>query len=222
MKKLALLALLLLLPCTAFAQGTVHSGTYGFESVDAGVFEIGLDNMLLVNYSSADLDPDGNSTLSRLRASYVGGITPRYFVAKNFSVALNLNLFITQENATTKVEEAETTVESGDFGFLGMAMANYYIRLGNSFFFKPGIGGGVFFGTRSRPGAEEGVKLESSLSGGAARLDLGLVYYVSSHFNLKAGIDALMWFGSETDSNDVSLGYTNLDAGFNVGVAYSF
>ncbi len=214
--------LMLLLPGAAMAQSSVRSGTWGYEAIDAGVFEISVDNMLLLGYSKQNLDEDGDAWASELRVAYIGGVTPRYFVAKNVSVALNLNLFLGQDAQTTKVGDSEETQTSTDVGFLGTVMAHYYLRLGNSMFLKPGLGGGAFFGTRSVPGMEEGTKIEHKLSGGIGRLDIGLVYYASKNFNMKAGIDTLMWFGSVTNPADESRGYFSIDAGFNVGLAYSF
>jgi hypothetical protein len=97
------------------------------------------------------------------------------------------------------------------------------MKLGGGMFLVPGIGGGGFFGTRSVPipGTEK-QNQESSLSGGLGKLDLGLVYYTSTHFNLKAGPTLMLRVGSEKPEEGEGPSFTTLDAGFQVGVAYVF
>jgi len=173
-----------------------------------------------------------------MNIAYVGGLTPRYFVVNNVSLSLNLDFFYrkdsskaeTKDPATGATTDAEETAT--DSGFIGFGMVHYYMRLGNSMFFKPGIGGGGFVGTRRRPTpGTPGQETKTSLSGGAGRLDIGFAFYTSEHFNLKAGVDVIMRFGSEkpeegattaTGAEPESQSFTSADAGFNVGFAYSF
>jgi len=116
----------------------------------------------------------------------------------------------------------ETTTRSRDLGFLGFATANYHLRLGNSFFFRPGLGAGWFQATRQVPAAASGTKIESSLSGPAGKLDLGFVYYASGNFNLWAGVDFVGRTGNEKAADGTKTRFTDLDAGFSVGLGYSF
>ena len=222
----ALLAILsaLAISSTAWAGRAVSSGTYGYESISAGVFEIGLDNIMLIRYyKQSDPDKPDEDYSSTQRILYTGGLTPRLVIAKNLSVSLNINLFIQKTKEEVKAgsgDAQETTVE--DLGFLGVAMVNYYMRLGGSLFFKPGVGAGFFTGTRETPvpGKPE-QKLEKKITAGVGRVDLGFAYYASKHFNLKAGPDFLMRFGKEKDDDDEH-NFMAIDAGFNIGLAYSF
>lgn len=217
---------------------TVGQNYRGLTSVGKGVKEIGADNLFLLRYNSAPLTDAPDTTVSTTDIAYVGGLTPRYFLTDNLALALNLNYFYRKNSVTTKIEDpaggdpTEDTATASDSGFLGFAMLNYYMRLGNSMFFKPGIGGGGFVGTRRRP--TEGVanqETKTSLTGGAGRLDLGFAFYTSQHFNIKAGVDVIARFGSEKPEADAttvtneeaeSQSFTTVDAGFNVGFAYSF
>lgn len=217
---------------------TVGSNYRGFTAVAKGVKEVGLDNLFLLRYNSAPLTDAPNTTVSTTDISYVGGLTPRYFVTNNVALALNLNFFYRSNGQTTEIEDpatgdvTEETASSTDTGFLGFAMVNYYMRLGNSMFFKPGIGGGGFVGSRTRPSQDQpGQETKTSLTGGAGRLDLGFAFYTSQSFNLKAGVDVIARFGSEKPEEGAVLAsgeepesqsFTTVDAGFNVGFAYSF
>lgn len=217
---------------------TVGSNYRGFTSVAKGVKEIGVDNLFLLRYNSAPLTDAPDTTVSTTDIAYVGGLTPRYFVTNNLALALNLNLFYRSSGMTTETEDpatgdvVEDTQSATDVGFLGFAMVNYYVRLGNSMFFKPGIGAGGFVGSRSRPTeGQPSQETKTSLSGGAGRLDLGFAFYTSRNFNLKAGVDLVGRFGSEKPEEGVTLpsgeepesqSFTTVDAGFNVGFAYSF
>jgi hypothetical protein len=217
---------------------TVGSSYRGFTSVAKGVKEIGVDNLFLLRHESVPLTDAPDTTVSTMDIAYVGGLTPRYFVTDNVALALNLDFFYRKSSVSTETKDpaggdpVEDTQTETDTGFLGFVMANYYLKLGNSMFFKPGIGGGGFVGTRSRPTAgQPGQETKTSLSGGAGRLDLGFAFYTSQSFNLKAGVDVIARFGKEKPEEDATLpsgeepesqSFTTIDAGFNVGFAYSF
>ena len=228
MKKgiLTLALFLCCLPAQAFAGSGVHSGTNGFEWIDAGVFDIGFDNLLLIDYDEGEISPDSDDTSSVFEAGWIGGIKPRYFVARNFSIGLDINIELASKTQTTTIGGTETSTESSDFTLIPFLTANYYLRLGNSLFFKPGIGVGGFWGTREQPGETSGTKAESTILGGAGLLDLGFVYYASPHFNLRAGLNLIGRFGSVTPNSDEgdeeSLGFTAMDAGVSAGLGYSF
>ncbi len=228
MRNLLLLCALavVLVPATAIAGGVVRSGSGGFSAIEAGVFEFGFDNMLLVNSHTQEVSAGSDDSVNVTRAAWVGSLTPRYFVARNFSVGLGLNLSLASQSMTVTIADQETTDESSDMVFMPIVSANYYIRLGHGMFFKPGIGGGAFFGTRSVPGTEPGTTFDSSLSGGAGLVDLGVAYYASQHVNFKAGVNIIARFGGETPdtgADDVEgIGFTDIDAGASVGIAYSF
>ena len=220
----------------AAAGGVVHSGTRGFEKLQKGLFQVGFDNMLLVNYSSSTDDGTAGAevTSSLLSASWIGGLAPRYFIMNNFSLGLSLNFFYELEKQTTEVGGDETSLEKSDTGFIGFVTANYHVRLGNSLFLRPGIGVGYFMGTREVPFAGVAVtldgqpsggstKVETSLSGMAAQLDLTLEYFASAHFSMRAGPVIMMRFGTETpEGADEGNAYQQVDAGFIGGLGYSF
>ena len=206
----------------AEAGKVVYSGTKGYERISKGLWQVGFDNMLLVNYLSQDTGP--KSTTSVLRVAYMAGLTPRYFVIDNLSVGLSLNAFYELNETTVDAAGTETTTTASDTGFMGLAVVNYNVRVGHSLFIRPGVGAGYFYGTRSIPGAVAGTKVESTISGPAALLDLTLQYFAGPHFSMRAGPVLVMRFG--TDSPDIAGGkdqsYTQIDAGFTAGLAYSF
>ena len=210
----------------AVAGGVVHSGTRGFEKLQKGLFQLGFDNMLLVNYASST-DDTTETTSSVLSASWIGGLAPRYFIMDNVSVGASLNYFYELEKQTTEVNGSESSLEASDTGFLGFITANYHLRLGNSLFLRPGVGVGYYMGTREVPvvGGAGGVgttKLETSLSGMAAQLDFTLEYFASAHFSMRAGPVVMMRFGTETpDGADEGNAYQQIDAGFIGGLGYS-
>lgn len=219
---------------TVPAMAETVGGNYrGFSAVHKGVKEIGVDSLFLLRVNSTPLPAPPDTTATETNVVFVGGLTPRYFVANNLSLALNLDYFYRQDETKveTKLSDGSTDSQADTFsdsGFLGVAMVHYYVRLGNSMFFKPGIGGGGFVGTRSRPvEGQPGQTSNTSLSGAAGRADLGFAFYTSQNFNLKAGLDAIVRIGSEKPEEDAngqaeSQSFTTIDAGFNVGFAYSF
>jgi hypothetical protein len=205
---------------SAWARGTVRSGTSGYERIGRGVIDLGLDNTLLSRYSKDD-------QTSSLNLAYFGGITGRYFLADNLGLGLSVNGFYQQDNTSSEGAGAaggalETT--ASDRGIITFAMVDYYLRLGHSFFLKPGLGGGFFYGWRTLPTTQQGVKLEHTLVGGAGRLNLGVVYYAGAHLNLKAGADVILRVGNEraAETGGEDLRFTSVEAGFGVGVGYSF
>jgi hypothetical protein len=223
MKKALAFALPLILALAArpaSAMVTITPGTDGIEAISGGVFELGLDNILLVRYSSTTTPtPLGDVDSSLLEATYAGGLTPRYFLIDNLSLAANLQIFY----GRTTSDEGGLTDTSSDLGFLGIVLANYYVRLGYGMFFAPGIGGGGFYGTRRRPGATAGTSIDAALYGGAIKLDLGFVFYAGTHFNLKGGPELLCRFGSvKEDVAGAEAGsLLTIEAGFHIGLAYS-
>lgn len=224
----AVAAALLLTAGGAAAQGTVGSGTRGYERIQRGVVDIGIENMLLVHYIAPAVAGDGEST--SLYATYAGGLAFRYFLMNNLAVGITGAVLYQRNEDTATALDADgnpsgsTTRESSDLGFIGFVMLNYYLRLGNSLFFKPGVGGGALYATRSVPDpSNPGISIESTLIGGTARLDLGFAYYASPNFTLRAGPDIVLRLGvQEFDDGRQSESFTSVDAGFNVGLGYSF
>ncbi|MCA9526977.1 MAG: hypothetical protein KC549_11860 [Myxococcales bacterium] len=224
MNRLVILGLFGLLAASPAAAQTVTGGYGGYQRIARGVFELGLDNLLLVRQGTQKLG-SGDDDVSTLEIAYTGGLTPRYFIADNFALGLSVGFFVRKQTATTKVGSTETeTILADDSGVIGFLMANYYIRLGNSFFFKPGIGAGGFTGTRSLPVAgTTDQKVESALAGAAVRADLGFAFFASQHMNLRAGLDFVYRSGSDTpDGADEGQDFSTIDGGFNIGIGYLF
>ncbi len=218
--------------CATASADTVGGNFSGFQKIDKGVFDLGGETLLLFSSTSTPiLDADdaeiGEASVSNLSTTI--GVTPRYFLADNFALGLNVNFFLNSASNTTALNDKDPVeTSSKDSGVLGYAMANYYLRLGNSFFFKPGAGVGGFFGSRSIPDPTDDAKIiQSGLSGFAARLDLGFVFYAGRSFNLKAGPDLIFKAGSETpaaegDEEVKPKSFTTLEAAFTIGMGYSF
>ncbi|MBN1772578.1 MAG: hypothetical protein JXB32_15015 [Deltaproteobacteria bacterium] len=224
MKRSILLAIPLFLvsaaPRSAEALQTITPGTDGIERISGGVMELGLDAILLVRSRSSS---QGDTETSVLDATFVGGLTPRYFLIDNLSLALNVNVFYGRAAVGTSTAGADVEEVTSDLGFLGVVLCNYYLRLGYGMFWKPGLGAGGFYGTRSTPSSTAGLKLESSIYGGVVQLDLGFVYYAGPHFNLKAGPQILVRFGQEKfEGAPEANSLLTVEAAFNAGLAYSF
>ena len=223
-RRVAVVVMVAMLASAGIAEAgqVVYSGTKGYERIQKGLWQVGFDNMLLASYMNQD--QGGGSSTSTLWVAYLAGLTPRYFLIDNLSLGLSLNAFYELNETTTKVVGAETTNTRSDTGFLGLVVANYNVRIGHSLFLRPGVGAGYFYGTRERPTATVGVKSESTISGPAGLLDLTLQYFAGPHFSLRAGPVLVMRFG--TDSPKIDGGkdqsYTQIDAGFTAGLAYSF
>ncbi len=198
----------------AQARRSIGSGTSGYEQINKGVVDLGFfDSLFLLRYLN-----DSSRESSSMVVAFIGGFTPRYFLMDNFAVGLSFNLMAQKE----WVVSGSSRIDSSDLGFLGLVTANYYVRLGHGAFFKPGIGGGGFVGTRDVPGADPGIEIESSLYGGAVQVDLGFAFYVSKYVNLRAGPDLLMRFGVDQPAEGEGSSFVELDAGLAVGFGYSF
>ncbi len=212
----------------AEAQYTVTPGTQGYEMVAAGVWDLGTEHLLLVHFlnsSEPAASADGVSTTSTY-AAYMGGLVPRVFVINNLAIGLSLNVLYQYNSLEITSGGTTETIDSDDLGFIGFLMLNYYLRLGYSLFFKPGIGVGGFYASRETPYNDvpgtPGLELETDLYGFAGRIDLGLVYYAGRHFNLRAGIDILIRAGYEAAPDGDGDSFYSIDAAFGAGLGYSF
>lgn len=222
MSPLRLALAVLALTWTGVASARTISSPYRGQ-VNKGVFQLGFDNFLLFRSDTASAPgSDDSTTTSDL--IWTGGLTPRYFIIKNLSLGAQLNFFTESSKTTTTIGSAETEVETSDSGFLGVLMANYYVHVAGGMFFKPGIGGGYLTGTRSIPDpTDPAKKIESSVSGFVGKLDLGVSYFATQRFSLRAGPEVLIRVGKETDADDnEGPSFTRIDATFAVGVGYIF
>lgn len=221
---------LCLLTIAVPAQADSISGSWrGYTDIEAGVFELGMNAMFLLRYSSTSQDVAGageetvEATTSGLDVAGTAGLSPRFFLAKNWSLGAHLNGIFRSRSITTDVDGNETEESSSDVGFLGLLTTDYYIGVGNNFFFKPGIGVGGFFGSRSVPvEGMDNLTESQGWSGFAVLVDLGFVFYASQSWNLKAGVNVLPLIGSVSPDEGESQSFVEVDMGFNVGFGYSF
>ncbi len=181
--------------------------------ISKGVFELGIDSTLIFQ-SRSDEDAGGITTTST-QLTVVAALTPRYFIIDNLSASLSLGFLATSGSVDT--------VSTSETGGVFLAAADYYLRLGGGLFIKPGLGVGGFI-TNTSVDIGAGLSQDESGSGFAGRAQLGLVYYASSRFNVKAGLDFLMLFGSSTteDGTDTSRSFQQFSLGWNVGFGYTF
>ena len=220
-------AALTTLAADASAQYDVSPGTDGYERITRGVFDLGFENLLLVHFLSSN-EPAASSTdvsTSSTYVAYMGGLVPRIFILDNLTLGLSLNIFYQSNTLEITSSDGTETIDSADLGFIGFLMANYYIRLGYSLFFKPGVGVGGFYASRETPYDEattDDLEIETALYGFAGRVDLGLIYYAGAHFNLRAGIDVVIRYGAEETHAGTSDSFYSVDAAFGAGLGYSF
>ena len=210
----------------AFAQYAVTPGTRGYERVTRGVFDLGFENLLLVHFLSSN-EPAASTTgvsTSSTYVAYMGGLVPRMFVIDNLAIGLSLNIFYQSNTVEVTSGGSTVTTDTSDLGFIGFVVINYYLRLGYSLFFKPGVGVGGFYASRETPHNDDptsSLEVETDLYGFAGRVDLGLVYYAGAHFNLRAGIDIIIRYGAEAYEGN-STSFYSVDAAFGAGLGYSF
>ncbi|TNF31070.1 MAG: hypothetical protein EP329_12900 [Deltaproteobacteria bacterium] len=210
------LALVALLATAAQADtlGPTQQSERGYiTNLSKGLMEVGLDSLIV--WTSRSLTVNDIETSSSEMTLSVGP-TFRYFVIDNLGVALNVNALVTRRNPGT---EAVT-----EMGVLALLDVDYYLKLGKGMFFKPGVGAGGLFKTRSEPidPANPSIKQSFNTTGGAFRVQLGFVYYTSPKFNLKACLDFLGQFGTTKSDNVPDQSLFQMDLGWNVGAAYVF
>lgn len=217
MKRLVALCFVLVVGGTslgsAHAARSVNSGTSGYETILKGVVDISFDSLFLYRYGKID-DASSHSLV------FVGGLTPRYFLLKNFSLGLSLNGFVDYTKASGG---AGASLNGTLGGFLGFVVADYFLRMGYGFFLKPGIGGGFLWGNRSVDlGGSQNLTRKTTIIGGAARFNFGLVYWAGQHLNLKATVDLIGRFGSEKPEQGDGVSFVAVDTGFGIGMGYTF
>jgi len=226
---LACLTLLVCLPTAAQAK-VVRTGRRGY--ISPRVFDISFDNVLLLRQNSTS-PPDSDDSTSSMGLVWSGGITPRFFIIKNLALEASAYYLMEKSSTTTKVGETETTAEVSDGGLLFMAGASYYVHLAGGMFLAPGLAGGYYMGTRETPvPGDDSKKQETSLSGGAGRVTLFLVYYAGDHLSFRAGPQLLMRFGTEKEEAPEGAetaeeetdgpSFTRMDATFSIGLGYTF
>jgi len=214
-----LLAALLLIPTLlesdASAQFRRPTGPRLLNPADfvrGGTMELGLGGLFLMNY-----DKIGDS--ESFRVSVRGGLSFAYFLRRALSLRIELaGGYYKANDDTTNADESSFQVD---------AMINYYLHISRGMFWKPGIGLGFRFGNRFAsvdvPPATT-ISSRASVIGGHVRFDLGLAFFSSPRFNLKAGPEFFLSFGSVNPDDPAaeSDGFVRLDAGFSLGAYFVF
>lgn len=231
-------ALIGILVCSAAAAGAdtlqPGSGQYGeITRLGRGIAELGLENLLIIRSNSETTKAKGSSAeteASTFATVFVGGPTFRYFLIDNLSLSINANLYVQHSSTETKSDGKSVSDTSvTEMGILGTVMAEYAVSMGRGMFLRPALGGGGFYTSQETPVEVNGkeLKQKTSRAGGAARAQVGLVYYTSAHFNLRAAVDVLMQFGTrkldaEGEAPESEKSQTLVDVGWNVGFMYVF
>ncbi|MBW2736311.1 MAG: hypothetical protein JRH20_28315 [Deltaproteobacteria bacterium] len=205
-----LAGLLCLTPASAEAytlsQGGGSSGAV--SAIGAGVKELGLDNILLINYDKVD-------ETSTFRLSYLGGASFRYFLKTNLAVTAHLQALYRKNG--------DSDITLG--GMVGIGGA-YYVSLGHGLFFSPGLIVGGYFGNKEidmGTGVSAGsVVLKESIYGGMVRVKMGLVFYAGRSFNLHAGPEFVFLFGSLAPEEGEKLSTFTMEGALSVGFSYVF
>ena len=225
--------------CATSASAQVGSGSWaGYNHIPQHTKQFTFDQLLLVDYDVVD-GPEGSDTTTTTREIlWNGSISFDYFVVQNLAVGANVGYFWDGQKTIVTAGDEEAVGEQVDSGLLTFVIADYYLRLGNSMFLRPGVGVGFFYGKRRSPVVgEENLSFENDLYGFAGKLELGGVFYTSSSFSLRAGVSLLARVLTESpvpeegeeettdateDEPSLDLSGIALDAAFSIGFGYAF
>lgn len=210
----------------------IVSDQHGITAVGAGVKEIGVESMFVLNSrSTAETKSGAKDDVSATSVSLLGGLVFRYFVADQFYLSVNGGALY--RSTTTSVGGSQAG-KVGSVGFLGTIGAGYLLKIGGGMFFVPAVGvGGYSLNTDSTTKVTVGtntsdVTVSTGEAGLAVRVEAGFVFYSSPHFNLFARPQALIMNGTNKLKNppagveQTSTKSTTIDGGFDVGVSYVF
>ena len=227
----SLILSLALTPALALAAPAAQADTLGPSSreergfitrLGKGLFELGVGSLLVYTSRTTGIDESEASTSA---ATVAVGPSLRYFLIDNFALMLDVSALIAHQSASTTVAGATSESSTTEVGVLGLVGADYYLSLSKNMFFKPGLAVGGFWKSYSEPSpADPDATRKVTSAGGAGRVQLGLVYYTSPKFNLKAGLDVLALFGTRSGdgASDPDEDLFQLDLGWNVGFGYVF
>jgi hypothetical protein len=198
--------------------------------IHRGTWELGTDQSIMLGYTESTAD--GGGSVSELRTTWSGGLTPRYFVLDNLALAFRMSAFYAGTHTEADYAIAPLPAVSGSSttwaaGFQGVFLVNYYARVAPGWFFKPGLGVGFYAGRYEEPGTSGAVTtagLRADIAGGAVLWDLGFAWYASRSFTMRAGLEILVRAGRLMPDNSALFDdrdTTTVDFGFVVGGAWS-
>lgn len=223
-RSLVLSALLVTLtagPALADTLGPTQKDGRGFITrLGKGLFEFGVDSLFVYTSRKISVNDTDASTSA---ATMVLGPNFRYFLIDNLALSLNINGLVAHQSTSTTTAGVTVDSSTTEVGVLGLLGADYYVSLSKNMFFKPGLAGGGFWKSYDEPSpTDPEATRKITTVGGALRVQLGLVYYTSEKFNLKAGVDFLALFGTRTQDGAPDESLFQMDLGWNVGFGYVF
>lgn len=177
----------------------------GFNSINKGLVDVALDGLLILNQTSS-------ATSSSFRATTSLGLTGQYFLIDNLSIGASIS-WLTVHNST-RLGVVDSS--SSENGVLGLVHARYAIRTFSSLFVAPGVGVGGYWARRLVPITGSNFDA-TTLTGPAANASLDLVFYLSSAFNLRAGVKVL--FRISNTGGETSY-LTDVGVGAGVGLTF--
>ena len=173
--------------------------------VDASDKEIVASGIWILGYQD-------QGDVSSTSFTVIGEGAFRYFIVDKLGIGLSAAAFFKSAGD-----------DADDSGFTIQAISSYYQPLSDSLYIAPGLGLGVSFGTRERPGAMPGVINESDVLGFTASFGLPFVLFTPGPFNIRAGPELIATFGSAEDiATGDSEGFTTVDGGFKIGAGFNF
>jgi hypothetical protein len=208
--------LALLIFCAAPAHAYVLTSGQGDSAYVTGLGKgtkaLGLDAMFVVSYGTA-------GPVSYFSATVIGALNFQYFVKNNLSVGFDLSPYYRHVASSSGAVETKQS----EYGGIGFINVRYHWRLGKGFFLRPGIGLGGYGGNHITPiaGAPPGAPNQTSsvVYGGAAAVQVGLVYFPGTRFALHAVPTLLVTAGADSGLGSFRF---SLDGGFTVGFGYYF
>ena len=208
LNRFAPLLAVLCLTSPVFAYDTESSAgsSAGIDRILRGTKQLSLDVIFVIDYSQT-----GDN--SSLRTTVLGGGAFRYFVRNNLAVGIALDAYYKHSSTSTQTG----TSADKEAGGLLLVTLQYFARLGDGFFLRPGFGIGGYTGSHWTPVDGSASDNSTSVYGGAATVDLGLVLYAKQHVSFHVVPQIIIFAGSNGTDTVV-----NVDGGFNVGFTYSF
>ncbi len=183
------------------------------SGLGAGLKDLGVESIFVVGYDKVG-DADG-----QLRATVVGSAAFNYFLLKNFSLGLSAGVLYKHAS--------QGDLSGSDLGGIATVNAAYNVPLGGGLFLRPMLGAGGFYTKRDAtvPALDPDDLIRSTVAGGVGRAGLGLAFYASPRFMLRAGPEAVVQFGTNSPAKPEhgdAQSFAGVDAAFSVSMSYVF